>query len=464
MSVEQFLQELARSGLATAPEVESLRTSHAAKSRSAAELAAILVKDGRLTQYQAQTLLNGDGQKLVLSNYTVLEQIGAGGMGIVLKARHRRMRRDVALKILPASATDSETALRRFHREVEAAARLSHPNIVAAYDAGEDHGTAFYVMEYIEGRNLYAHVKRKGPLPVEVALDCVNQAASGLEYAHAHGVIHRDIKPSNLLVDRQGTLKILDMGLARIQADDVQGISELTGTGAVMGTIDYMAPEQALDSRQADERSDIYSLGATLHYLLTAQRLLPGETPGQKIQALLADSPDPTASLQTDRAGISDNVEQIFQKMIARNPDERYQTMSEVRNDLEVVRSSLISDAAAQDLSTAEKNGSSHLGKDSVMRHAAHAGEVSTTVVVATPEAESRCGDHQQRCGRGDSYRTDSNGRTSRVARSETMVAPALGYRGLSGLGDRLDRGRPGDPPQDASRRAGDRNTAGDGQ
>src|SRR4029077_3002487 len=217
----------------------------------------------------------------ILGNYVLLDKIGAGGMGMVFKAQHRRMKRLVAVKVLPKAGKKDPEVFKRFQRELEAAAKLTHPNIVAAFDADEHEGTHFLVMEYVDGIDLAREVKEHGPLTPEKSLDCILQAARGLEHAHALGIVHRDIQPANLLLDKQNGVKILDMGLARFQVEG-QGLrpnsdqASLTQVGNIMGTVDFMSPEQALDSRRADHLSDIYSLGATWHFLLTGQPMYDG--------------------------------------------------------------------------------------------------------------------------------------------------------------------------------------------
>jgi serine/threonine protein kinase len=329
LSLDDFRRELVACGLMTSQELEDLVAGLTADRpvQTASDLARELVRLRKLTTYQVQEVARGQGQKLRLGNYLILDKIGQGGMGLVLKAEHRRMRRVVALKVLHARALASEAAVRRFHREVQAAARLIHPNIVTAFDADEYRGVHFLVMEYVEGTDLSTLVKLQGPLPLARALDYVVQAATGLAHAHQRGIVHRDIKPRNLLLSRDGIVKILDMGLARIDTSTPAGAAELTGSGQIMGTVDYMAPEQAVHPEQADERADIYSLGATLWYLVTGQHLYPGQT---VLEKLIAHREQPIPSLGERVLGASPNLDDVLRKMLAKKPHKRYASMREV--------------------------------------------------------------------------------------------------------------------------------------
>jgi serine/threonine protein kinase len=252
-------------------------------------------------------------------------------MGVVFKARHRMLGRVGALKILPPSFARDRDAVLRFRREVEAAGRLEHPNLVAARDADEDRGVHFLVMDYVEGRDLERVVRERGPMPVVQAIDCLTQAARGLEAAHAQGIIHRDIKPGNLMLDSAGTVRVLDLGLARIvdagNALSKTAAGRLTQSGMYMGTIDYMAPEQAEDSHRVDHRADIYSLGCTLYYLLTGNAPFPGET---VLKRLIAHMERPAPSLRSARPGIPSAVEAAYQKMMAKRAQDRPASMAEV--------------------------------------------------------------------------------------------------------------------------------------
>lgn len=285
-----------------------------------------------------ETLAAGLPQKsdtplLMLGGYTLLERIGTGGMGQVFRAVHRRMDRIVAIKTLPLSSRHDPAVIARFEREVRIATRLEHPNIIAAFDADESNGIRFLVMQYVEGQDLSTVVKESGPLPAGQAINYILQAARGLEFAHAAGVVHRDIKPANLLLGKDGVVKILDMGLARMESpDEVDAQAERTETGTVMGTIDYMAPEQALNARTADARADIYSLGCSLFYLLTGQPIYKGESLTGR---LIAHQTKPIPDLCERCPTTSAELEGIFRKMVAKKVDERYQSMTQVIADLE---------------------------------------------------------------------------------------------------------------------------------
>ena len=320
-TVEEFVKNLADSGLMSRADIDSLGS--AADGNS---LAAQLVEQKRLTAYQAKCVCAGQTKHLVLDQYVVRDVLGSGGMGRVFKAVQRKMNRLVALKVLPPSAVESQEALQRFQREIQAVAKLSHPNIVAAHDAGCCDGMHYFVMDFVEGRDLSQCVQENGPMPPQEAVDCVLQVARGLEYAHAAGVIHRDIKPSNLLLDKTGTVKILDLGIARLSDTRLPSSSSLTNTGCILGTVDYMAPEQAINTKVADHRADIYSLGCTLHYLLTGQPVYGGET---AMERLLGHREKPIPSLKAACPAVSKELDAVFQKMLAKKPDARYQTMTE---------------------------------------------------------------------------------------------------------------------------------------
>jgi len=349
-TVADFEKCLVAAGLFSKAEIREYKEGLPAKDqpKTIKDFAMGLARANRLTRYQALVAFEGLQHPLVYGPYVVLEEIGAGGMGKVFKARHRHMDRLVALKVLAAGALSSSKALERFHQEVKAAAQLSHPNIVAAYDAGEQDGTHYFVMEFVDGRDLSDVVKDRGALPVTQAVGYVLQAARGLEYAHSQGIIHRDIKPANLIVAQASSLrnekqdarhhessvKILDMGLARMDSlgDSNEEARQLTESGQLMGTVDYMSPEQAEDTRSADRRADIYSLGCTLYRLLTGKSPYAGKT---AMQVLLAHREAPIPSLCEACPEVPESLDNTFQKMLAKNRDERQESMSDVITELE---------------------------------------------------------------------------------------------------------------------------------
>ena len=336
-TIEQFAANVVASGLMSAEELAKCQAPLPPERRpsSAEELAKLLVRQRRLTPFQAKCLWQGDTKGLVFGEYVVLDKIGQGGMGVVLKARHRRMDRLVALKTLPRPAMKQPGAVERFYREVKAAARLNHPNIVTAYDAGECQGVHYLVMEYVDGQDLASLIKEHGPLPISQALEFVIQAARGLAYAHQQGIVHRDIKPGNLLVDRSGVVKILDMGLARFlvpSSQTSQTEEPLTGTAQVMGTCDYMAPEQAVSTHHVDGRADIYSLGCTLYRLITGRTPYQGHT---LLEVLMAHREAPIPSMRALRPEVPEPLDAVFQRMVAKQPEDRYASMGEVVTALE---------------------------------------------------------------------------------------------------------------------------------
>ena len=332
LTAEELSEQLVKAGLLTAEQIQvcCAAASLDIQSVPAEKLAKQLVRDARLTLFQAQLAISGKASSLVIGSYVVLEKLGQGGMGQVFKARHKTMRREVALKVISPSVVKDATSLGRFQREVEAAAQLNHPNIVTAHDAGEFKGTHYLVMEYIRGKDLSSLVRESGPMMTAKAVVMILQTAKGLDYAHKQGIIHRDIKPANLLLDESGSVKILDMGLARYDAaaQDHPSMASLTGTGVLMGTIDYMSPEQAMDSRTADARSDIYSLGCTFYFLLSGKAVYEEDT---IVKRLMAHQSAPFPALP-----ILDMVlQQILERMIAKKAADRYASCDELADDLQ---------------------------------------------------------------------------------------------------------------------------------
>ena len=273
---------------------------------------------------------------LKLGHYELIRQLGVGGMAAVLLARDTQLDRLVALKVLPpASALDRDT-LDRFHQEAKSGAKLDHENIARVYSSGEDQGLHFLALEYIEGDTLKTLIDCKGKLSVLEALPYLYQAALGLDHAAAKGVVHRDIKPSNLLVTRQGKLKLVDLGLAR--SLDAPAEEALTRYGATLGTFDYLSPEQALDPRKADSRSDIYSLGCTLYHMLTGKSPVPDGTAAVKLAFHQQSKPvDPRRFCPE----IPQAVVGLFEKMVEKKPENRFATPAELISAVETVAQDL---------------------------------------------------------------------------------------------------------------------------
>ena len=272
-----------------------------------------------------------------IDKYELLNRIGRGGMGEVYRARHIPLNRIVALKLINAKQIENPLAVARFKHEIKAVGKLNHPNIVNATDGGEIGGTHYLVMELVDGIDLAKIVRRLGRLSVADACEIVRQAALGMAHAHEKGLIHRDLKPSNLMLDKQGRIKVLDMGLARLldPGQNAGEIPTLTASGQAMGTPEYMAPEQARNTTAIDQRVDIYSLGCTLYEFLVGQPPYPKSKHETPIGVLMAQVNEPLPPVELARPELPGSLVEIVGHLLAKNPAERIASMEEVVSRLE---------------------------------------------------------------------------------------------------------------------------------
>ena len=336
VSVEKFLELVKRSGLVENKEQlnKSLVTlkeqSGGSLPADAAKVAEHLIAAELITKWQSDKLLEGRHKGFFLGKYKLLGHLGSGGMSSVYLADHVIMRRRVAIKVLPERRVDDSSYLARFQQEAQAVARLNHKNIVRAYDIDSDKNIHYIVMEFVDGRDLQKVVRDEGPLDYDLAANYIAQAAEGLEHAHKADLVHRDIKPANLLVDERGVIKILDMGLARFLDDDRASLT-VAHDENVLGTADYLAPEQAINSHDVDQRADIYSLGCTSYYLLTGHPPFPEGTLPQR---LLAHQQKVPTSIHEDRPDAPQDLVALIDKMMAKSTDQRQQSAGEVAKDM----------------------------------------------------------------------------------------------------------------------------------
>lgn len=379
---QQFCDGVLRSTLLEAEpraEFATLQT----KFTEARDLAQELIRRDWLTAFQANQVFQGKWQNLVIGPYVLLERIGEGGMGQVFRARQKLLNRIVALKLIRKECLDNPRVVQRFQREIRAAGQLSHPHIIRAYDADQVDGTYYIAMEFVDGQDLAKMVKEQGPLPINQACEYIRQSALGLQHAFERGLVHRDIKPANLLVmkaiasDRRrssakipipkvlspkssatisraeiaahypwGVVKLLDLGLARC-TDSFTGeaATHLTQIGSIMGTPEYIAPEQARDSHTSDVRADLYSLGCTFYFLITGQPPFPTGTVTEKLLQHQLDEPESMAKVRADRLFLwkdnADNnpavpaeVDRVVRKLLEKRPERRFQTPIELANEL----------------------------------------------------------------------------------------------------------------------------------
>lgn len=356
-SPDILIQSLVDSGIVSQEDVTQISLSSesepssfdAAQSEPAEAMLQRLKELGSLTGFQLESLEQGGPDRLLLGDYILIDRLGAGGMGEVFRAIHRVMRREVAIKRLKTGVVQSPGLTQRFLREVRTAAKLVHPNIVTAYDAGEDDAGCYLVMEYVEGRDLSEMIRDQGPLSLERAVTYLLQAARGLAHAHQAGIIHRDVKPANFLVSTAGTLKLLDLGLARVeqQIAEAEDTAQLTITQAdqLMGTLGYMAPEQAEDAHQASVAADLYALGCTFHHMVTGRPPFAGSSATKVLIAHREQAPP-------DLAGVLPPIlSALYQGLLAKDPTDRPASADEVVRRLE---QALASDALAIPVATSK--------------------------------------------------------------------------------------------------------------
>jgi len=291
-----------------------------------------MIRDGLLTTFQAKQILQGKWRRfLIAGKYKLLEILGVGGMGAVYLCEHIFMRRLVALKVLPLDKLQGDSsALERFYREARAAGQLKHENIVHSYDIDHEGDLHFLVMEFVEGSSLQEIVGKHGPMDVTRAAHYMRQSALGLQHAHEAGLVHRDIKPGNLLLDRTGTIKILDLGLARFFNVHKDNLTEKYDDGSVLGTADYLAPEQAINN-QVDIRSDLYSLGATFYFLVTGRAPFQEGTITQKLIWHQTKTPQ---AIREKRPDVAPEINAIIEKLMSKAAAGRYQTPAELAEAL----------------------------------------------------------------------------------------------------------------------------------
>jgi serine/threonine protein kinase len=322
-----FLDVLRKSGIFQNPSLDERLAELPNLPTDPARIAAVLVERGLLTQFQAKLLLAGKFRGFRLGQYVIRDKLGSGGMGTVYLAEHDALCRSVAIKVLHATSTgDAQLTIERFLREARAAAALDHPNIVRIHDVAQHGNIRYLVMEYVDGVTLEDLIARDGPMDSSRAVAYVAQAASGLQQAHEKGFVHRDIKPANLILGKDGVVKILDMGLARSSTSENDKLTDRLDKGAVLGTIDFISPEQAMCAPEIDIRSDIYSLGVTFFTLVRGHTLFEGNAT-QKLAQLMSRQPPDLADLD---ATFPPKLATIVAKMLAKKPQDRYQTPAEL--------------------------------------------------------------------------------------------------------------------------------------
>ena len=335
-SAKSFLSLVERSGIVVKSRLKAalakLGEKQSGQKVSATKLAEHLVDSGLITDWHVEKLRNGKYKGFFLGKFKLLGHLGTGGMSSVYLAQHNISEKTRAIKVLPRKRVSDKSYLDRFYLEGRAAAALNHPNVVRIYDICNESDTHYMVMEHVKGRDLYETIKAQGPLDFKEAAEYIAQAAQGLGHAHDKGLVHRDIKPANLLLTNEGVVKILDLGLALFQEQEEASLTVLYNE-KVMGTADYLSPEQAVNSHEVDHRADIYSLGCTLYFLLTGKPPFSEGTLAQRIAMHQTAEPPP---LQEQRPECPAELIAICQKMMKKKPDERFADCGELVGTIEL--------------------------------------------------------------------------------------------------------------------------------
>jgi serine/threonine-protein kinase len=344
-SPKQYLTILERSGLVQRPRLlEAIAeiTQEFGSAPTVDQVSKYLLRQGLITGWHDEKLRAGKYRGFFLGKYKLLGFLGSGGMCSVYLAEHMMLRQPRAIKVLPKGRTNDKSYLDRFYREGRAAAALSHPNIVRVYDIDCDGDNHYLVMEYVQGMNLYDLVKRSGPLNYREATDFVLQAAIGLQHAHDIHLVHRDVKPANLLVTKGDIVKVLDLGLALFREEEYS--VTMAHNEKVLGTADYLAPEQAVNSHEVDHRADIYGLGCSLYFILTGRPPFPEGTLAQRIAMHQTKEPAPIEEFRPD---CPDSLIRVCRKMMTKDRNARYQNCRDLARDLRLIQDESASQSAA---------------------------------------------------------------------------------------------------------------------
>jgi len=349
-TADDLMNLIRKSGMIEEPRLEAYvlqQQRQGTMPTDARKLAGAMVRDGLMTYFQAEQFLLGKWRGFTVGKYKLLERIGIGGMGQVFLCEHLYMRRRVAIKILPPAKAEQPASLGRFYREARASGSLDHPNIVRTHDIDQDGNFHFLVMEYVDGASILELVKKTGPLDATRAAHYVRHAAKALGHANNNGLVHRDIKPGNIMVDRDGLVKILDMGLAKFFHDPNDQLTRKYDEHNVLGTADYVAPEQTLNSHEVDIRADIYALGATFYYMLAGHPPFPDGSVADKLLWHQTRPPTPIRQLRPD---VPEGMAMILDKMMAKDLRNRYQLPEEVESALMPYTASPIPPPTANEL------------------------------------------------------------------------------------------------------------------